>query len=70
MFSQSELIKYVVVPNLGTKEMADAIETEKPDIAVAVSTVNSPIDWNPVKDALVAKELKKRGIKACVCSCS
>lgn len=64
LFSQSELIKYVVVPNLGTKEMADAIETEKPDIAVAVSTVNSPIDWNPVKDALVAKELKKRGIKA------
>ena len=63
-FSKSELVKYVVVPNLGTNAMADAVEAEKPDIAVAVSTVNSPIDWNPVKDALVAKELNKRGIKA------
>ena len=63
-FSKAEQVKYVVVPNLDTKDMADAVEAEKPDIAVAVSTVNAPIDWNPVKDALVAKELKRRGIKA------
>lgn len=43
-------------------KVSDAIEKEKPDLAVPVTYWESPFDWLSLKDSLVCAELEKRGI--------
>ena len=44
-------------------EFVDKIEQLKPDVAIAMPGPVSGIDWNGLRDATIAEELNKRGIK-------
>lgn len=50
-------------------EISDVILGLRPDVAIAVSYWASPFDWMSIKDALVAENLRKRGVRA-VCHSS
>jgi biotin carboxylase len=61
---RSDKIKYVIVPENSTvDEIAQLILEQTPSIAIAVSLPGIPLDWNTIKDGLVAEQLQKRGIK-------
>lgn len=52
-----------ILPTDDTNEIAKTIINEQPDIAIAVSFWTTPFDWLPVKDSLVANQLRENGIK-------
>ncbi len=47
----------------GTDEFAQAIAGLKPDVAIAMPGPVSGLDWNSLRDASIADELKARGIE-------
>lgn len=49
--------------NLTAQQVAQEILKYKPDFAIAMSFWVNPYDWLTVKDAMVAEELKKAGVK-------
>ena len=57
-------VKYVLIEeNKSVEEIAELIFSLTPTVAIASSISGSYTDWNPIKDALVAEQLEKRGIK-------
>lgn len=61
----SEKIQYVFME--GTEDVDQIVErirSLKPDMAIAITTPSGPIDWNAVKDGLIAENLEKEGIPA------
>ena len=46
-----------------TKTFADRVASINPDLAIAMTFWIEPYDWLPVSDALVAEELRERGIR-------
>lgn len=47
---------------MSAEDTAELIAQQKPDIAVAIASGAVPFDWVPIKTALIAEELQKRGI--------
>ncbi len=43
-------------------QIADLIAAQKPDVVMGISTGNYPIDWNFIKDAVIAEKLQAKGI--------
>ena len=56
-------IDVVVCEKESVNEISDVIKMFKPDVAVAASFWQPPFDWHCIKDALIAQELRKAGIK-------
>ena len=58
-----EKVKYVLLESgMSAEDTAELIAQQKPDIAVAIASGAVPFDWVPIKTALIAEELQKRGI--------
>ena len=58
-----EKVKYVLLESgMIAEGTAELIAQQKPDIAVAIASGAVPFDWVPIKTALIAEELQKRGI--------
>ena len=53
----------IIVESQETQEFVKAITDLKPDLVIALSFWVTPYDWLPVKDALIADELRKLGIE-------
>ncbi len=47
---------------MSAEDTAELIAQQRPDIAVAIASGAVPFDWVPIKTALIAEELQKRGI--------
>ncbi|HBU12425.1 MAG TPA: hypothetical protein DEB31_06775 [Clostridiales bacterium] len=61
---QSAKIQYKLVEeNDSAEEIAALIRNLAPAVAVAVSTPAFPLDWNTLKDAVIAEQLEKYGVK-------
>ncbi|MCR5487603.1 MAG: hypothetical protein K6F35_08740 [Lachnospiraceae bacterium] len=63
VLSRPEKVKTIILPldaDLG--ELARIIASTKPDVAYAAPLPNVAYDWNPLRDAMVGEELRKRGI--------
>ncbi len=61
---KSGKIKYVLVEeNDSAEEIAQLIRGLAPAMAVAISTPAFPLDWNTIKDAVIAEYLEEYGIK-------
>ena len=59
-----EKVKYIIMkPEDQVDEFAEKISSLEPDVAVALPSPTTPLDWNPIRDALIAEELEKKGIK-------
>lgn len=61
----SEKIKYIFME--GTEDVGQIVEriqSLKPDIAIAITTPSGPLDWNAIKDGLIAESLEQQGIRA------
>ncbi len=57
-------VKYVITNSRDSAdEIADIIISLNPDAAIEISTANTPIDWNFIKDSLVAEKLREKGIR-------
>ncbi len=54
----------VLHPSVDTDTYVEAIRKEAPSIAIAASYFGGTMDWETLKDALIAEELKKVGIRA------
>ncbi|MBO6130057.1 MAG: ATP-grasp domain-containing protein [Pseudobutyrivibrio sp.] len=54
----------VLLPTADTDTYVETIRKEAPSIAIAASYFGGSVDWETLKDALIAEELKKVGIKA------
>ena len=52
------------IAETSAEDTAELIAQQKPDIAVAIASGAVPFDWVPIKTALIAEELQKRGIAA------
>ena len=50
------------IAETSAEDTAELIAQQKPDIAVAIASGAVPFDWVPIKTALIAEELQKRGI--------
>ena len=48
----------------GAEDIAEEILALKPDLAIAASFWAPPYDWFPLKDAMIAELLRKRGVQA------
>ena len=58
-----EKVKYVLLESgMSAEDTAELIAQQRPDIAVAIASGAVPFDWVPIKTALIAEELQKRGI--------
>ena len=44
-------------------QIVDIIAAQKPDVVMGISTGNYPIDWNFIKDAVIAEKLRAKGIR-------
>lgn len=56
-------MKYVLLESgISAEKTAELIAEQKPDVAVAIASGAVPFDWVPIKTALIAEELQKRGI--------
>jgi len=61
---KSDKIKYIILgENDSAEEIAELIRDIAPAVAVAVSIPGFPLDWNTLKDAVIAEQLEKFGIK-------
>lgn len=59
-----EKVDYIVMrSDAGVDEYVSAIEKLKPDCAIAMSFSVTPLDWNPIRDAMVANKLREKGIR-------
>lgn len=57
-------VKYIVLENgASVEETAELIAEQEPDVAVAIAAGSVPFDWVPIKTALIAEELQKKGIR-------
>ena len=60
-----EGVKLVVLdPSSDTDAYVEAIRKEAPSIAIAASYFGGAVDWETLKDALIADELRQTGIRA------
>lgn len=50
------------IAETSAEDTAELIAQQKPDIAVAIASGAVPFDWVPIKTALIAEKLQKRGI--------
>ena len=56
-------MKYVLLESgISAEKTAELIAEQKPDVAVTIASGAVPFDWVPIKTALIAEELQKRGI--------
>ena len=53
----------IIVDSQQTKDFVNTISSLKPDLVIALSFWVTPYDWLPVKDALIADELRALGIE-------
>ena len=53
----------IIVESYDTKEFARIILELQPDLAIAASFWITPYDWLPLKDAFIADELRKAGVR-------
>ena len=53
----------IIVESQNTIDFSNKIIELNPDLVIALSFWVTPFDWLPVKDALIADELRKKGIK-------
>ncbi len=61
---KSEKIQYVFIGEDDSAEaIAELIHGLAPAVAIAASMPDTPLDWNPVKDSIIAEQLEKRGVK-------
>lgn len=60
---KAECAQYVLLQKDEPLELAEEIASYKPDAVIAATFWTTPYDWLPVKDALVAEQLKSLGIK-------
>ncbi|WP_147615838.1 ATP-grasp domain-containing protein [Treponema pectinovorum] len=60
---KAKSVQYEIIKEDKEEEIADFLETLKPDLAIAVTFYTVPFDWLTAKDALVAEYLEKKGIK-------
>ncbi len=51
-------------PSASTDDYVEAIRNEAPSIVIAASSFGGLIDWETVRDAMIADELSRRGIRA------
>ena len=60
-----EGVKLIVLPpSADTDTYVEAIRKEAPSIAIAASYFGGAVDWETLKDALIAEELRAVGIRA------
>lgn len=61
---EPEKVKFIIMdPKDQVDEFVDKISSLNPDVVVALPSPTTPLDWNPIRDALIAEELKKKGIR-------
>ena len=60
----SDKIKYVFIDDEHNSpdEIFELIKQQEPEIAVAISTPNIPIDWNFIKESVIGEKLEAAGI--------
>lgn len=56
-------IEYHIIESDKETEIADFLENLEPDIAIAASFYDKPLDWFSVKDSIVADYLRQKNIK-------
>ncbi len=57
-------VQTIILPlSAGIPELVELIAKTEPDVAYAASLPNVSYDWNPIRDAMVGEELKKKGIR-------
>lgn len=61
---KSASVRYVVSEANDAATFAEEVLALKPDVAIAMTFWVTPYDWLPIKDSLVAKLLREKGIVA------
>lgn len=59
-----EKVNYIIMkPDDDVDDYVETISGINPDCAIGISMSTTPLDWNPIRDAMIANKLREKGIR-------
>ncbi len=64
LYPKPEKVEFLCMDDSADNEAyVEAVMSRKPDIAVAITNMSFPYDWNPIRDSLISEKLEAQGVK-------